>query len=268
MFARLFAPKTTARPAQVPQGCVVWAIGDVHGRADLLEALLAAIRIDAAASPATRQIVIGLGDYVDRGANSCGVLDQLCELADEPGIESLFIRGNHEDRMEAFLDQPEIGPSWCDYGGRETLASYAVSPPAMRGDPAGWAQTASELAVALPARHRDFLARQRMSATVGDYFFCHAGVRPGIALADQSDDDLLWIRQPFLDHPQPFEKVIVHGHTPGDDVVSNGRRIGVDTGAYATHVLSTVRLEGTGRSVLQARGSGSVVTVTHRPLEE
>lgn len=266
MFGRLRAPRTTSPTARVPADVVVWAIGDVHGRADLLAGLLADVRSDRSHQAGCRTIVIGLGDYVDRGANSRGVLDQLCDLSDDPSIESVFLMGNHEERMEAFLEQPEIGPSWCDYGGRETLASYGVASPAMRGDLPGWTQAAGDLAAALPPRHKALLDGQRLSASVGDYFFCHAGVRPGVPLAEQSADDLLWIRQPFLNHPKPFDQVIVHGHTPADDVVFTGRRIGVDTGAYATNTLSAVRLEGEDRQVVQARGSGATVAVERRAL--
>ena len=266
MFSRLF-PHLSRRPASAtPPDCVVWAIGDIHGRADLLHPLLETIRADLSAVALGRKVIVFLGDYIDRGFDSRGVLNQLCDLDADHSLEVHFIRGNHEDRMEAFLLDPAVGQSWCDYGGRETLFSYGVSPPAMRSDSAGWGETARALSEALPEPHHRFLQRQQLSVSIGDYFFCHAGARPGVGLDDQSPEDLMWIRQPFLDHPAPFEKVVVHGHTPTDFVVSDARRIGVDTGAYATNVLSAVRLEGQTRKLLQARGRAEQISMTSEPL--
>lgn len=266
MFSRLFQKPGRKGPARTPENCVVWAVGDIHGRSDLSGPLIAAIREDLAGSSATRRVLVFLGDHVDRGPDSRGVLDQVVEVAAEPSLEVHCLRGNHEDRMEAFLDDPSLGPGWCDYGGRECLMSYGVVPPAMRGDPAGWAETSQALRAALPDSHLRLLRSQGHSVAVGDYFFAHAGARPGVALDAQSPDDLMWVRQEFLDHPAPFEKVVVHGHTPAEEVVSDGRRIGVDTGAYATGILSAVRLEGEARSLLQAAGRGERVSLSTRPL--
>ncbi|WP_396595620.1 metallophosphoesterase family protein [Brevundimonas sp. R86498] len=241
-------------------------MGDIHGRADLADPLIDAIRADLSATSASRKVLVFLGDHVDRGSGSKAVIDRLVSLAAEPDLESHFIRGNHEDRMEAFLEDPRVGTSWCDYGGRDTLMSYGVNPPPMRGDADAWAETSRALAQALPVAHRTLLAGQESSVSIGDYFFTHAGARPGVALSEQSPEDLMWIRQAFLDHAAPFEQVIVHGHTPTEHVVSDNRRIGVDTGAYATNVLSAVRLEGTSRSVLQATGRGPHVSVINRDL--
>jgi serine/threonine protein phosphatase 1 len=241
-------------------------VGDIHGRSDLADRLIQAIRADLAAAPVARKVVVFLGDHVDRGLDSKGVLNQLCNLEADPALEVHFIRGNHEDRMEAFLTEPAVGPSWCDYGGRDTLMSYGVNPPAMRGDAEGWAAAARALAEALPIPHRRLLERQAHSVSIGDYFFCHAGARPGVPLAGQSPEDLMWIRQPFLDHPAPFEQIVVHGHTPTETVVSDDRRIGLDTGAYATNVLSAVRLAGETRVLLQATGRAGRVTVATSSL--
>jgi len=266
MMSRFFGRRREQNASCVPPGCVVWAVGDIHGRADLVDRLIQVIRADLACSDAERRVVVFLGDYVDRGPDSRGVLDQLVNLVTDPSLEVRLLQGNHEERMLAFLDDPGVGPAWCDYGERETLASYGVNPPAMRTDKNGWAQTAAALAEALPATHRALLAEQPLWASIGDYFFCHAGARPGVALNAQSGDDLLWIREPFLTHPAAFEQTVVHGHTPTEAVVSDGRRIGVDTGAYATNVLSAVRLEGSHRVVLQARGRGGVVSIETAPL--
>lgn len=266
MFSRLFSKPGRKGPARTPDDCVVWAIGDIHGRSDLSGPLTTAIREDLAASTAARRVLVFLGDHVDRGPDSRGVLDQVVEVATDLTLEVHTLRGNHEDRMEAFLDDPSLGPGWCDYGGRECLMSYGVVPPAMRGDPEGWAGAAQALRAALPDSHLRLLRSQGHSVAVGDYFFAHAGARPGVALDAQSPDDLMWVRHEFLDHPAPFEKVVVHGHTPADAVVSDARRIGVDTGAYATNVLSAVRLEGETRVLLQAAGRGERVSLSTRPL--
>lgn len=245
---------------------VVWAVGDVHGRLDLLNPLLDAIEADAANSDAERKVVVMLGDYVDRGPDSRGVIDRLLHLPQGDGRERRLLRGNHEDRMEAFLSDPELGPGWCDYGGREALRSYGVTPPAMRGDADGWARAARALNKAMGPDHRAFLCDLEYSVVIGDYFFAHAGARPGVALADQSQQDLMWVRNAFLSDPRPFERVVVHGHTPQDVLVADHRRIGVDTGAYATGVLSAVRLEGTTRTLIQTVVEGRAVSVRRAPL--
>lgn len=255
-----------ARPASTPPGVVVWAVGDVHGRLDLLNPLLDAIEADAANSDAERKVVVMLGDYVDRGPDSRGVIDRLLHLPQGDGRERRLLRGNHEDRMEAFLSDPELGPGWCDYGGREALRSYGVTPPAMRGDADGWARAARALNKAMGPDHRAFLCDLEYSVVIGDYFFAHAGARPGVALADQSQQDLMWVRNAFLSDPRPFERVVVHGHTPQDVLVADHRRIGVDTGAYATGVLSAVRLEGTTRTLIQTVVEGRAVSVRRAPL--
>lgn len=245
---------------------VVWAVGDVHGRLDLLDPLLDAVDADAASSDAERKVVVMLGDYVDRGPDSRGVIDRLLRLRQGDGRERRFLRGNHEDRMEAFLSDPELGPGWCDYGGREALRSYGVTPPAMRGDADGWTDAARALNRALGPDHRAFLRDLEYSVEIGDYFFAHAGARPGVALADQSQQDLMWVRNAFLSDPRPFERVVVHGHTPEDVLVADHRRIGVDSGAYATGVLSAVRLEGTTRALIQTVVEGRAVSVRRTPL--
>lgn len=266
MISRLFGRRREQRVSSVPLNCVVWAVGDIHGRADLADRLIQVIRVDLARSGVERRVVVFLGDYVDRGPGSKAVLDQVVNLMEDLTLEVRCLQGNHDERMLAFLDDPALGPAWCDYGGRETLASYGVNPPAMRTDREGWAETSASFADALPATHRALLAGLQVSASIGDYFFCHAGARPGVPLADQSVDDLLWIREPFLSHPAQFEQIVVHGHTPTEAVVSDDRRIGLDTGAYATNVLSAVRLEGSQRVVLQASGRGSAVSVVTTPL--
>ena len=253
--------------ASVPPGTLVWTVGDVHGRLDLLRPLLSAILEDFDRGAETRKVLIFLGDYVDRGPESKGVIDLLCRLADDGPVETIFLRGNHEDRMAAFLEDPGIGPTWCDYGGREALRSYGVTAPADRADKDAWAAASAEFNAAVSDRHRTFLRDLRFSVSVGDYFFVHAGARPGVPLDQQSRHDMMWIRQTFLDDGRAFEKIVVHGHTPTDDIQSDHRRIGLDTGAYATGVLTAVRLEGAERAALQTAMTGSGVELWRSEVE-
>jgi serine/threonine protein phosphatase 1 len=261
VFTSLFGRKKPSRrrSARVPDGAVVWAIGDVHGRSDLLLPLLKEAVRDLRTLKPQRPVIVMLGDYVDRGPDSSGVIDLLCKLSDQPDIETHFVRGNHEERFEGFLSDPELGPSWCEYGGREALLSYGVLVPALKAEIGGWAEASAALNAALPDAHRRFLARQSSAVEIGDYFFSHAGARPGVALADQSPEDLMWIRREFLADKAVFEKVIVHGHTPEEQVHADNRRIGIDTGAYATGVLTALRLEGDQRRICQTRITGKVV---------
>lgn len=250
---RFFKSQTVASPS-VPQGLVAFAIGDVHGRADLLAPLLQEVLTerDGEGRP---PILVFLGDYVDRGPNSRLVVDVLAQLSRLPDVAAHFLRGNHDQALLDFLKDPSAGPDWCDFGGRETLASYGVAPPIDRGTPAAWENLRMALAAALPAEHLNFLRELKMAYELGDYFFAHAGARPGVSLAAQTEQDLLWIRQPFLKDRRAFAKMIVHGHTPTQEAYADHRRICVDTGAYATGVLSAVRLEGLQRELVQVHGS-------------
>lgn len=243
---------------------MVWAIGDVHGRADLLRPLLDLIQGEAARTGACSLVL--LGDYVDRGQDSRGVLSLICEVAGRDGLDVIPLRGNHDDRMHAFLTQPELGPAWCDFGGRATLASYGVDAPAQRSDEEGWRVAASTLAQTLPVEHLRLLQRLAPCVSLGDYFFAHAGARPGKTLDDQSVDDLMWIREPFLSDRRPFERIVVHGHTPTPQVHADHRRINLDTGAYATGVLSAARFEGTERRLVQSTAQGGRVSIRQGPL--
>ncbi len=255
MISSLFKRRPrTASPAapETPSGVVVWAIGDIHGRLDLLRPLVEAIMADADAAAADRKVVIFLGDYVDRGPDSCGVVRYLAGLPADRGIEWRFLKGNHEEAMLDFLANPGAGARWCEYGGDAALKSYGLRPPDLRHRKEAWARVAADLDHALPARERTFLEELELSITVGDYFFAHAGARPGQPLEQQSAHDLMWIRNSFLDSEVGFDKVVVHGHTPTREVHVDSRRIGVDTKAYASGVLSAVRLAGRTRVLLQA----------------
>lgn len=241
-----------ARPST--GGRLVYAVGDVHGRLDLLGPLLRDIAEDALASqPAERPLLVMLGDYVDRGPDSKGVVDLLLEMKGYGRLETLTLKGNHEEALLRFLHDPMFGATWLDNGGGPALASYGVQPPASRTDPEAWAEASAAFNAALPPAHREFFERLELMTTVGDYAFVHAGVRPGVAIEDQAERDLLWIRQEFLQAPGPFGKVVVHGHTPAEEAQMLKHRLGVDTGAYATGVLTAVRLEGEDQRLIQQR---------------
>lgn len=257
--------------SSVPDGTVVWAIGDIHGRLDLLKPLVDAILQDAAAIIAERKVVVFLGDYIDRGPDSRGVLRLLAGLGQAQGIEWRFLKGNHEEAMLRFLAEPKFGPTWCDYGGDAALASYGLKPPTMSHNLNAWVHLAADLDHKVGIDERQFLNDLELSLCVGDYFFAHAGARPGRSLEAQVPQDLLWIRRPFLDSGQAFSKVVVHGHTPETTIFSDHRRIGVDTKAYQSGVLSAIRLQGQSRDVIQSviRDDGTVnVQVSAAKYEE
>lgn len=246
-FARPKLPKPV-----LPAGVVVFAMGDVHGRADLLDLMLRYVEHEARTTEDKRVLMIGLGDYIDRGPRSREVIDQLLALRQASGLEVHYLRGNHEKIFLDFLADPvRHGPAWCTFGGREALASYGVNAPEASQDEDAWLAARDALETALPAAHLAFFQDLATSFEIGDYFFAHAGAKPGVALADQVEADLLWIRGPFLSDKRRFEKVVVHGHSPGTEVHVDDRRIGLDTGAYATGVLSVIRIEGEGRELIQ-----------------
>ncbi len=234
-------------------GRVIYAVGDIHGRLDLLEIMLDRIAEDAAgqASPAGMDVVF-LGDYVDRGPNSRGVVERLRSLeSDQAKLH--FLKGNHEATMLNFLADPGIGPQWCQHGGKETLASYGVEAPISAADEDAWAAASEELEQNLPDPHRAFIHGLDLYVEIGDYLFVHAGLRPGRALDAQTEEDMLWIRDDFLGDRRRFDKIVVHGHTPQRAPVWDKRRIGLDTGAYVTGVLTSARIAEDTVAFIEAR---------------
>jgi len=244
-------------PPTVPDGSVVWSIGDVHGRLDLLTPLLDHIVHDARGSSGTTTVVM-LGDYIDRGPDSRGVIEFLEDLAVRQPVELHLLRGNHEEKMETFLRDPSIGPKWCEYGGREALRSFGVSAPSLSHRPEAWKAVANDLSHVMTDAHRSFFKRLKDHCTIGDYFFTHAGARPGVPLSEQTSHDMRWIRHSFLRDERPFEKIIVHGHTPATRHHNDQRRIGIDTEAYRSGRLTAVRLEGQSQRFFES--SGAAVT--------
>jgi serine/threonine protein phosphatase 1 len=224
----------------------IYAIGDIHGRLDLLERAIAAIRSDVRDHGAAA-LTVTVGDYIDRGPQSRGVLDRLIENPFPTSYVAL--KGNHEAMFETFLADPESGSVWASQGGQETLQSYGVRLGPLRRN-ADFAKAARDLHAALPASHSDFLRSLKTSFTRGCYFFCHAGVRPGVPLDRQSEEDLLWIRDAFLTSREDFGKIVVHGHTPVAEPEVRANRIGIDTGAFASGRLTCVVLDEMGRRFL------------------
>lgn len=229
----------------------VFAIGDIHGCDDLLAALLESIAGIARADDRA-PLLIFLGDYVDRGPDSRGVIERLARIrAERP--DARFLCGNHEETMLRFLTDFDSGLAWTTYGGKETMLSYGVTPPRDKNDLDGWRMAQQALKAAIPESHMRFLWGLEDRVEVGDYLFVHAGVRPDCPLNAQTAHDLRWIREPFLSHGRRLAKIIVHGHTPETEPFSDERRIGVDTWAYHTGVLTAVELDGEGRRFHQVR---------------
>jgi len=227
-------------PAHVPDGMRIYAIGDIHGCSEQLDRLMAKIREDQGADGPEPWLVF-LGDYVDRGPDSKGVIERL--LTVPMGFNQVCLLGNHDQTLLDFLGDSTVYRSWRGFGAPETLLSYGVLPP--RFDDEREFETAqTQLARALPQSHLVFLRGLQNSVAIGGYFFVHAGARPGIALDKQVPQDMLWIRDEFLGSNYSFGKVIIHGHTPVPEAVRRANRIGVDTGAYATGRLTAAVLEG------------------------
>ena len=237
MLDKLFGAKR--RPASAPEGERLFAVGDVHGRLDLLDSLL--LRLDSFEGAAeTGARLVFLGDYIDRGPAIRDVVDRLVALKSaRPG--SIFLMGNHEQALLTFLDTPEDRADWLDWGGEETLESYGVRGASTRSA----RELAGELREKMPDAHRAFLGGLTYSAQAGDYFFAHAGIKPGVALEQQHADDLIWIRGEFHDMPAEMrpEKVVVHGHHPVKKPLDLGWRIAIDTGAVYGGKLTAVALE-------------------------
>lgn len=233
--------KAGRTPASVPAHTRVYAVGDIHGRVDLLDSLLTRIDADIATSPIEHPIHVFLGDYIDRGPDSRAVIDRLIDR--KLSHEMICLKGNHEALLLEFLENPEIFINWRRWGGSETLMSYGLAPSGLIGTEQR-KYLADALLQAFPKKHRDFFSSLITKYVCGDYFFVHAGVRPGISLLAQAEDDLLWIREDFLFANDDFGKIIVHGHEPVRTPDVRPNRIGIDTGAYITGNLTCLVIEG------------------------
>jgi len=237
--------------AIIPDGAAIYAIGDIHGRLDLLTELLVKIDYDAGRHPEDCQRrLIFLGDYIDRGMQSRDVIETLVNKS-WSGFDSTFLLGNHEDAMLDFLQGRSDGSAWLSYGGVETLLSYGVALRKLPLDGLTTKELREDLCRAVPKAHVDFLTNCLLSHTEGDYVFVHAGIRPGRTMEQQTRNDLLWIRDEFLRSRSPLpDKVVVHGHTICELPQDLGYRIDVDTGAFASGRLTCLVIRGRTRSFL------------------
>jgi serine/threonine protein phosphatase 1 len=218
----------------------IYAIGDIHGRLDLLDALLQRVETDMAQHPPANVGYVFLGDYVDRGPMSSQVLSRLIDHAQTH--PTVCLKGNHEAYLMRFLDDPYILTEWARLGALPTLTSYGLKP-TLKPASDERAELSALLNERMPDAHKTLLMNLTSCFTSGDFFFVHAGVRPGIPLTEQKDEDLLYIREEFLFHEAAFEKFIVHGHTPVKDPDKRSNRINIDTGAYATGRLTCLCLD-------------------------
>ena len=238
-----------AAAPRVPAGSRVYAVGDIHGRADLLRQIHQLIHEDAYAQQAERNVVVYLGDYIDRGPHSPEVLDILIHEP-LPGFQSVHLAGNHEDTLLRFLGDGSVVELWLEYGGIPTLHSYGVKPPVLESS-RDILRAQEELREKLPPEHLRFMRGLALSHTEGDWFFVHAGCKPGVPLEAQVPEHALWIRGEFLGCEKDFGKIVVHGHTVTDEPVVRRNRIGIDTGAFASGRLTCLVLDGENWSFLQ-----------------
>lgn len=251
------APKQTknGHKPSFPAGLIGFALGDVHGRADLLRRMLDQITALCAREPNAQPVIVFAGDYIDRGPQSREVIELLLsERLD--GFQPHFLLGNHEQLMLDFLDDPQRGRRWLDFGGANTMLSYGVRPPPISATPEELEDAGAALRARIPAHHHAFFRGLERYVELGDYLFVHAGVDPSKPLTEQTDADLLWIRDRFIKHRKPMSHRVVHGHTPVRAACLEGSRIAIDTGAFATGLLSAVRLEGSEVSFLSTRAAG------------
>jgi len=251
MLRRLLGGGAKVEEGRVPAGQAAYAIGDVHGRLDLLNDLLSRISEDAQRHPADQvRSLVFLGDYIDRGSASRDVVD--CLLDDPlPGFAKVYLMGNHEEAMLAFLEGLSDGLDWLSFGGLETLLSYGVPLRRLPRSENAVLALRQELAETVPQSHVDFFRNCTLHHSIGDYLLVHAGERPGVALNGQSPTDLMWIRDDFLRSKVPLPgRIVVHGHTSCDLPQNHEHRINIDTGAFVSGRLTCLILRGSERRFL------------------
>ena len=248
-------------PPRAPKGYRAYAVGDVHGRLDLLDDLLARIEQDVARRPSRRILLVMLGDLIDRGPDSRGVVERMRTYRHD-SIKPYFLAGNHEEVLLRILNgERGILTNWLQYGGAECLMSYGCDPAQL--DAKHERSALSAVRHAIPQEHARFISGFADTLSFGDYLFVHAGIRPGVDLSLQSQADLRWIRSPFLDDENDHGAVVVHGHTINPVVEERPNRIGIDTGAYRTGVLTALALESESRWILDTSQSVGTETVAH-----
>jgi serine/threonine protein phosphatase 1 len=241
-----------ASPYRLRDGLRIYAIGDVHGRNDLLAAVFARIDRDLSERPLGRAMTILLGDYIDKGPRSRETLDLIVARRRGAATELVCLKGNHEAMLLEALAAPvePVMGRWLANGGAETLISYGIDPGSRRR-PRMPAEIAGEIERKIPRDHLEFLGGLPSMVVEDGYLFVHAGIRPRVPFDGQVDDDLLWIRDPFLNSPVDFGKRVVHGHTPVAEPELRRNRINIDTGAFLTNRLTCLVIEGDGIAFLE-----------------
>lgn len=253
-----FTPGPPPKLPAVPDGRRYYAVGDIHGRLDLFDAIIGAIEAEIAAAPDVDHRIILLGDLVDRGPDSAGVVERARQWQQTRNVRVLA--GNHEEMFLGAFVKPENLRHFLKHGGHETMLSYGFTQ--MQLATLSLEEIFERLPQVVSQATRDYIASFETMIRAGDYVFVHAGIDPSRPLCEQKRSDLLWIRERFLSHEGPLERVVVHGHTIFDRVMDCGNRIGIDTGAFRSGVLTALVLEGDQRRILQARtGDGGVVEV-------
>jgi serine/threonine protein phosphatase 1 len=243
---------TTLNSAVAAEAEVIYAIGDIHGRVDLLDQMEAAIAADIDAVQHSPALICYLGDYIDRGPNSAQVIDRLCGPFDG-NVARVFLRGNHEDRMIDFLEDPVAnGPGWIKFGGREALESYGLEVPEAIGQ-GDWTNLRDLLLSVLPDAHRDFLNGLKLGLIWHNYLLVHAGIDPTKPLTMQSAHDLMWMREPFLSCDVDWGLTVIHGHVIVDEPIFRRNRIGIDTGAYQSGLLTCLAITEHNTRLIQVR---------------
>ena len=245
-FSKFFEAISGSSEPAGPDGYRAYAIGDIHGRIDLLDGLLAKIEADIASRRSSENFIIFLGDLIDRGPDSAAVVERLRTYG--PGdATTVFLSGNHEEVMLRILagERGSLLADWLKFGGAECLTSYGLDPAVLAAQ--GEAAALKAIKAGVPHAHAEFLASFADTFRFGDYLFVHAGIRPGLAIADQTPTDLRWIREPFLEDDKDHGFVVVHGHTISSKVEERANRIGLDTGAYRTGILTALAVEGSER---------------------
>jgi serine/threonine protein phosphatase 1 len=242
-------------PAIVLPGRRVYAIGDIHGCDAQLANLYEIIAEDLARRPVDAPVLLHIGDYVDRGADTAGVLRRLLRGSPVAGLAVVNLVGNHDETMLHALsgDRP-AATDWLFAGGRPALQSYGIDPESPRES---WPEN-------VPPEHLDFLRNLTLTHREGGYFFVHGGIRPGVPLEQQAREDLLRMRQPFLYSELDFGAVVVHGHTPVKEPVVRHNRVAIDTGAVFGGKMTCLVLEGETLGFLTAEPIGEPVSIAHR----
>ena len=258
----LLRPQPERRSAAIPAGQRVYAVGDIHGRRDLFDALIAAIDADDSARIPAQTTVVLLGDLIDRGPDSAGVIAAARGWAERRNVRC--IAGNHEELLLRSLDSLEYLRLFLKYGGRETLLSYPICPKGYQAS--DFAEVQAMMHSAIPADDLTFLAGFEDAIRIGDYLFVHAGIMPGVPIERQQSGNLRWIREPFLSFTGDHGAVVVHGHTIIDEPEVRTNRIGIDTGAFSSGRLTALALEGTSRSLIEARETEGACTIHTRSI--